>query len=397
MIGKFFSRVIKELTPADTTPVTFNATGNYNPRYGKQHIYVSGKGGAGTYVSGTANYNTIGGNAEYNTVTGSDVYNPSNYVPASSGGVDTGTTNQKVANIYGSTVNETSFTPGNYVNSVQGPVNAGTPNAAGYNIWYTAITYQYYVAIAFSPGNTAATYNSSNQNYNAAASGARLGYIIYTYGTYFLTYSKGSPYTTNTATVTQFTTAYNFSLTYNYLYIASDVPSSNSGSYVQTSTSYTEPRYTAKPASSTVYGYNYSAEMIGYGSSFGTGTYNTQNISTYNTPTTYSAFDVMQNVVNSYHIGSTAFTQLGTYKSTNTPTYPYSYSNSPTYAYGSTNADTFNTGPSTNVFGVAITGGYGGNATAISPTLSTTPLPVYGVPISITVPTGGYVTITFTL
>jgi hypothetical protein len=52
MIGKFFSRVIKELTPADTTPVTLNATGNYNPRYGKQKIYVSGKGGSGTSTPG---------------------------------------------------------------------------------------------------------------------------------------------------------------------------------------------------------------------------------------------------------------------------------------------------------------------------------------------------------
>ena len=60
MIGKFFSRVIKELTPADTTSVTLNATGNYNPRYGKQKIYVSGKGGAGSYTAGSAYYNYVG-------------------------------------------------------------------------------------------------------------------------------------------------------------------------------------------------------------------------------------------------------------------------------------------------------------------------------------------------
>lgn len=66
MIGKFFSRVLKEITPADTTPVTLNATGTYIPRYGKQRIYVSGKGGAGTYTSGYSYDNSYTNNPTAN-------------------------------------------------------------------------------------------------------------------------------------------------------------------------------------------------------------------------------------------------------------------------------------------------------------------------------------------
>jgi hypothetical protein len=65
VFGKFFTKIIKEKTNvADISPVTFNATGTYNPRYGKQKARASGKAQDGSpgnyfdnYYSGSANYN----------------------------------------------------------------------------------------------------------------------------------------------------------------------------------------------------------------------------------------------------------------------------------------------------------------------------------------------------
>jgi len=78
MIGKFFSRIIKEITPADTSPVTFNSSGTYNPRYGKTRVYVVGRGGSGTTIPGNPYDNSytnspysISGNSYDNSYTNS--------------------------------------------------------------------------------------------------------------------------------------------------------------------------------------------------------------------------------------------------------------------------------------------------------------------------------------
>jgi hypothetical protein len=54
--------------------VTFNTSGTYNPRYGKQKVYVTGKAQDGSYVPGNANYNIVPGNANYNTIPGTAYY-----------------------------------------------------------------------------------------------------------------------------------------------------------------------------------------------------------------------------------------------------------------------------------------------------------------------------------
>jgi hypothetical protein len=92
MIGKFFSRIIKELTPADTSPVTFNSSGTYNPRYGKTRVYVVGRGGSGTTIPGNPYDNSytnspysIPGNSYDNSYTNSPYTNAAVYEPAVNG------------------------------------------------------------------------------------------------------------------------------------------------------------------------------------------------------------------------------------------------------------------------------------------------------------------------
>jgi len=237
--------MIKELTPADMSPVTLNATGNYNPRYGKQHIYVSGKGGTGTY------------------------------------------------------------TPGNpYDNSY---TNAGYTNAGYYQPALTGVVVGYMVT-TFSPspsyGTTAGIPGSWYQYSNAA-------------------------YATTT---------------YNNLY---------PGVYWSPpSTVYWPATYTGPypgPIAPSPFIWAQSGTSAGVG----------------NVPASYTPGNY---VAGNYVAGTSGI-----------------------------NADTANVGAPTNVFGVAIPGGYGGAATAIPTTLGTS-VPSYSTtPISITVPSGGYVTITFTL
>ena len=75
MFSKLIKKVFKETTNiADITTATFNVTGNYNPRYGKQHVYVSGRGGTGT---------TIPGSDYDNSYTNAGVVTPASYTAAS--------------------------------------------------------------------------------------------------------------------------------------------------------------------------------------------------------------------------------------------------------------------------------------------------------------------------
>lgn len=401
MFTKFIKNLFKETTNVATTgSVTLNTTGNYNPKYGKQHIIISGKGGTGSYTAGTENYITVGGNVEYNTVTGFDVYNPSNSVAATSSGVDTGTNVENAGDWYGKNVNETtSPAPRNYVYSnTPAVVNTGTPNSAGYNQWYTDIIYEYYVAIPFDPGNTA-NYNASTQNettYIPATPGT-IGYRTSVTDAYSLIYGSGAPNTANTTTWYRYWLAYDITVTYSALYTAS-VPAGysspvHSNAYYQVFAN-SMPKTTFLPADDVAGGATNNPVLGVIPVQPVAGTFNTETIKNYNTPTTYSGFHRVHDVVHSYHTGANAFTQLGTYESTNNPTYP-SYTNSPTSQYAGTNNPSTNTGQSTNVFGVSIPGGYGGAATAILPTIA----PYLSVnkltSVSITVPSGGYVTITY--
>jgi hypothetical protein len=55
-----FSRLIKNLfkettNVTDVSPVTFNSSGSYNPKYGKKQIIITGQGAAGNFVPSTVN------------------------------------------------------------------------------------------------------------------------------------------------------------------------------------------------------------------------------------------------------------------------------------------------------------------------------------------------------
>jgi hypothetical protein len=248
MISKILKVIYKEITNiADLSPVTFNATGSYDPRYGKQHIKVSGKGQDGTYAAGTDYYNTSPGTAYYNYVAGTAYYN---YVAGTA-----------------------------YYNYV-----AGTAN---YN-YVAGTAYYNYVAAVYTPGNY---------------------------------YFSGR-------------------------FLFRNPPTYTPASYPYAGTNAASYPYAGTNAAS----YPYAGT----------------NAATY------------------------------PYAGTNPATYPYAGTNPATYPYAGTNPAVTNTGASTNVLGVAISGGYGTASTVIPPTESTIKTR-HGTPVPVTVPTGGYVTLTFTL
>jgi len=531
MFSKLIKKVFKETTNiSDVSPVTFNTSGNYNPRYGKHREYVTGRGGDGSNTAGTANYNTVagtanyntvagtanyntvagtanyntvagtdvyysatgnavyystGGNANYNTVAGTPNYYTPTYVPATSNST-ANYTNQSGGTIYGSYVNETSFSSNNYSTYGQGPVNAGSAYSAGYNTWYRTTTYQYYSAIAFFPGNNAnynsstPVYNSPTAVYNAATPGTVGNFTVYMAGFNFTYVTANSGPTTPAANakiaVSATFSTYYTNYTYTALYSPSQVPAPTYTAtigYNQSYGLYPKNSYTV-PSPGNYAGYYYTAGTVsgivpalatGNNVNNTTGNMNAQNVANYNAPNAYSAFRLWYNVEYLTVYDSNAFTQLGNVSGNNNPSYPYAntnavnyvlwyyntnypywYTNLPTYPYANTNATTYpyantnattypyantnattypyantnattylyantnattylyantnaataNTGPSINVLGVTIPGGYGGAGNVLPDTLVTS-IPSYGTTTSVTVPTGGYVTIKFTL
>jgi hypothetical protein len=480
MFSRLIKKVFTETTNiADVTPVTFNATGNYNPRYGKSRQYVSGKGADGSYIAGTPNYNTVVGTANYTTVTGNanyttvtgnanyntvnavavyntvagtanyntvnavavyntvtgnanyntvnafavyntvtgnanyntvnafDVYytatgnavyystggnanyntvagSPNYYTPTAVVATTNSTanyTNNSGGTIYGSYVNETSFPSNNYSTYGQGPVNAGSPYSVGYTTWYRTTTYQYYSAIAFSPGNNAnyntsnlnaTTYNASTQNattYNAATPGT-IGYRYSSTAQYYRNFAKGAPYTTTNASVYQYFNAYTVSISYQALYNApmpggSTIPSASFYSLWGTLARNAPLPPTDAHGSNTT---NPVSGTIPIQTVPGTwnsptpiaGTYNTRTVASYNTPNAYSAFRIWYNVEYLTVYSSNAFTQLGNVSGSNNPNYPYAganavnyvlwyyntnypywYTNNTNYPYANTNATNY--------------------------------------------------------
>ncbi len=253
------------------TPVTINSSGTYNPRYGKQRIFISGAGGVGTYIPG---------NFYDNSYTNSGYTNPA--------------------------VNNSYTNPGS-TNAAQNGVQVGV-----YYVNWSPSTW--YADASGPPGNWSWYYN----------------------------------------VVTQSVTYYNF-----YAYY-SPYPSS-----VNTMGGYNMPGNGGTTPSSP-----YAVGTPGAGQLYG-------NVPAYYQPGNY--------VPGNYDPGNYV---PGNYVSGNT----------------GTNAGTTNTGSTFNIFGVSLPGGVGGAATAIPPTLGsftsyyTSYYTVYDTsPITVTVPTGGYVIITFTL
>jgi len=317
MISKLF-RVLKSETTniADISPVTFNASGSYNPRYGKQRIGVTGKGQDGTVTPGNAYYNYTAGTANYNTVAGTANYNYSpatayySYSPAYS------YTNTVAGNAYYNTV------AGNaYYNTVAGNAyynySPGTPSGGGFNFSST--------------GGTAGIYS---------------GGLVYGYD------MRGYP---------------------PYTFIGSDGGTVSVSYYGSTNA----PTYSYAGTNPSTYPYA--------GTNPSTYPYAGTNPSTY--PSVYVP-------ASSPYAGTNPVTYP--YAGSNPVTYPYAGTNAPTYPYAGTNASVSNTGANASALGIALSGGYGGAASVVSatPAISATK---FNTPTAITVPSGGYVTLTFTL
>jgi hypothetical protein len=289
MIGKFFSRIIKEITPADTTPVTLNASGTYNPRYGKHKIYVSGKAENGSTSPGSDYYTVVPGSDYYRVVPGFDYYN----------------------------------------------VVLGTPFDNSYTNLPTVV---------------------------APLNGVKVGTNTYVYGTFWVNYQTLSPTSSGQYYNGRQDLSYGNSLYNNYAatpYSAPSVPST----YIVMG--FVPPSYYLSPM--------FSVTNDVYG-----------NVPGSTTPGVF-----VQGTTGRY---ADTYPYAGTYA----PTNEYAGTYAPTTQYAGTYAPVYYTGSSTNVFGVSIAGGISTTASVVPPTLVNAN-PVYGTPVQITVPPGGYVTITFKL
>ena len=188
---------------ANTTAVTFNTSGNYNPKYGKQKVYVSGRGGTGT---------TVPGNYFDNSYT-----NAGTYVP---GGVTPGYTNPPTI------VPPSPGTIGSVTYNVSSPVilsYAGSPAAFyQYGSGYTTYSATVYNSPSF--GTPAYAYSSTAESYFGPMSG-----------------SMGSPfylgaltnYNTISGTIPGYTTpgTANSPVPYNATYTPGNFVAGNSGTY----------------------------------------------------------------------------------------------------------------------------------------------------------------------
>ena len=308
MIGKFFSRIIKEITPADLSPVTFNSSGTYNPRYGKHKIYVSGKAENGSTSPGSDYYNIVPGSDYYNIVPGSDYYN---IVPGS-----------------------------DYYNVV--------------------------------PGNPFDNSYTNSPTVVAPLYGVKVGTNTYVYGTFWINYQTLSPTSSGQYYNGRQDLSYGTSLYNNYAatpYTAPSVPST----YIVMG--FVPPSYYLSPffsVTNDVYGNVPGSTTPGNFVQGNSGTYATN----YPYAGTYA----------------TTYPYAGTYATT----YPYAGTYATTYPYAGTYAPVYYTGSSANVFGVSIAGGISTTASVVPPTLVNAN-PGYGTPVQISVPPGGYVTITFKL
>ena len=425
MFSKLIKKVFKETTNiADITPATFNATGIYNPRYGKQKIYVTGQGGTGTYTPGNPYDNSYTNSGTYtpgspydNSYTNSGTYTPGNPFNNSYTNLGTYTPGNPFDNSY---TNSGTYTPGSpYDNSY---TNSGT----------------------YTPGNPFDNSYTNSPVVVAPLLGVKVGTNYYTYGTYWVNYTTLSPNTVgqyyngrqdlaggtnlyNNYAATPYSTPF---VPQTYIVLTGAVPPSYSvfpfsqtnadvygnvpgsttpGNYVAGNTgvyagTYTPGNYVA--GNTGVYAGTYtSGNYVAGNTGVYAGTYTSGNYVAGNTGVyagTYTSGNYVAGntgvYAGTYTSGNYVAGNTGVYAGTYTPG-NYVAGNSGTYSA------TVNAGSSTNVFGVTLPGGYGGSASIVPLTIAI-PVTTYGTspgstystsPISITVPSGGYVTITFTL
>lgn len=347
MFSKLITKLFKETTNVtDISPVTFNSSGTYDPRYGKQKIYVAGKASDGIYIAGNANYNYVAGYNYDNSYTYNQqaTYDPTTV--AAPGGEQYWTYNTvKVAYAVATAAGEGAPTSVYYVTTGSG--GSAYPGAGnfGYAITYETAQYQYPSAVSFNSGST----TNSPTNYPPPVAGYNLwsGNILY---------DSAPQYAFNYVTGTGPTPSpYAFFDGYAY----------QEGSY----------QYDGAVA-----GTNYPSPVAG----------------TTNPPNVYGAWDI---------ITGTQYKYTRIWSPYNVPGNTYYYNvyvpgNSgyvpPAYPYANTNPAYITTGTSTNVLNVPIPGGYGAPATPVPATM-VIQKPIYKVSQAVTIPTGGYVTITFSI
>lgn len=331
-----FSRlnIFKQLRKEPTNIIvggtqTFNTSGTFDPKYGKQKIFVSGKAQDGTYTPGNANFRTQSGYPNYT------------YIPADSGADLTISGFSGISQVG---IRYTEKFAGAFVSTTNAGMWYGT-GSENFTTNYTEnrITMNgnvyYSVLISYNPTNDVKQLQIKNDTYNLAYETMNWAYTTIPYDGAGFNSVRG--------------------------------PATISGS-TYTWGGYPSMPYSvavAKDASSSIY--------------FTPGT--TSNYSGNNI--TYLVTGPVQSVA-AAGVVKTPWANAG-----------YSVldggSNSPTQVIDYYNPGNSTTGSSTNVLGIAIPGGVGTTAPTVPSTIVTNRVS-YGTPVTVTVPSGGYVTITYT-
>ena len=174
MFSKLVKALFKETTNTkDISSVTFNSSGTYNPRYGKQKVYVSGKGGDGSYAAGTPYYNVVPGNYYDNSYSYT-----TNGTNSPSYPVQGNFTYTVTAGTWGDIWNSTTKQVYRYVNWTSYYSFTGAPGFSPSSTYSAAYSYTYYDNAGYTfTGNQAAIYNSGTNYYTVPGT-------PYSYNTY---------------------------------------------------------------------------------------------------------------------------------------------------------------------------------------------------------------------
>jgi hypothetical protein len=331
MFSKLVKKLFNEKTNIDSSPVTFNSPGSYNPRYGKvKGSFVTGKAQDGSVTPGfyydNSYYTT---DAVFNSPTyHSAVNNPSIVSNVTALGSYLLFTNAAEPNTW----------IGYYENTYNENANIivqGYTYAQGYQTG-NAINYQrYYQPAAFDPGNT------QNAPYNSPL-GTNFGVYSLQYRSFNGVYNGVPGYT---------------------MYASGPNPWGSLG-----------PGYAYYSSYPTNGDYDYWV------------IFSTGAAGNWNAPNAYGALRTVYS--NTY----LSYTRYNGWTEVGAATGNYVY----TYHPGTSgnNSPVTNSGTSYSAFGVTFSGGYGSTAPTV-PTTSVT-VPTFGSSsTNLTIPSGGYVTITF--
>jgi hypothetical protein len=251
MIGKFFSRVIKELTPADTSPVTLNVTGTYNPRYGKQKIYVSGRGGTAIATSGNPfdnSYTNAGVTTPGNPYNNS-TYNSGNYNPSTA---QSGTTSYVVTGGYwGETYNSTNKIVYHFTNwTASETFTATAPGFTPSNTYRGTTGWTYYSAT--DPQYGIGYQNAINTNASNYYTIPGVPWSIYVAGNTGVNASYYTPGNYVAGNTGVYATNYSVGPSLNILGITMPGGNTSTATYISPTITYSTPVYNTSPIPVTV-------------------------------------------------------------------------------------------------------------------------------------------------